>query len=68
MLRIFVFLHKILLSQRKSFLCTSISEVFQKSGFRFLSFLYDDRGEGEHGEMKSLGYNWKFIAALSAEW
>lgn len=55
MLRIFVFLHKILLSQRKSFLGTSISEVFQKSGFRFLSFLYDDRGEGEHWGNEKFG-------------
>lgn len=58
MLRIFVFLHKILLSQRKKKVFSapvSISEVIQKKGFGFLSFLCDDRGEGEHWGNEKFG-------------
>lgn len=47
----------------------SISEnMKKKKRLRFLSFLSDDGGEGNTGEMRSLGYKRKFIAAVSAGW
>lgn len=37
-------------------------------GCRFLSCLHDDRGEEARREVNRLGPNWKFSAALGAEW